>query len=156
VASWRDSCPLDGICPECGLGHRWAEVLNPLLTVPAWSFEHALGRHAVALARTAIATLRPRRFWSAMRMEHPVRINRLLVVPLLAVPLAGILLLLLAAVLLWALEAADPYGYGFSTGQAWMVATPRARQRRFLSLRRFPRLLPSWRSRDSVRRCVPA
>src|SRR5262245_20022741 len=40
LALWRDSCPLDGACPECGLAFRWSDVLVPLRLMPRWLLEH--------------------------------------------------------------------------------------------------------------------
>ncbi len=79
VESWKSECPLDGRCPECGLEYRWAELLNPALTVPAWSFEHAHARHIRAWFATARRTLRPASFWRALRMEHPLAVPRIIV-----------------------------------------------------------------------------
>lgn len=78
VESWRSECPLEGRCPECGLDYRWAELLNPALTVPAWSFEHAHARHIRAWFSTARRTLRPASFWRALRMEHPLAAPRII------------------------------------------------------------------------------
>jgi hypothetical protein len=77
VESWQGTCPLEGMCSECGLNLRWAEVLNPLLTVPPWSFEHALVRRWSRLLSTAARSLWPLRFWSHLRLEHPIRWRRL-------------------------------------------------------------------------------
>ena len=79
-ASWEETCPLAGVCSECGLSVRWAEVLNPALTVPRWSFEHAVaGTAARRLFATWRHSLRPGRFWRALRLEHSVAPRRLLV-----------------------------------------------------------------------------
>lgn len=78
IASWTDSCPLTGVCSECGLNVRYAEVLNPALTVPPWSYEHAGARLLRRLASTCARSCRPLRFWSALRLEHPHRPGRLL------------------------------------------------------------------------------
>jgi hypothetical protein len=114
--SWKDACPLDGVCSECGLAFRWPEILNPLLTVPAWSFEHAMRQRPLALLRTAARTFRPRRLWAELRMEHPVRVRRLLTVPLLAVPAAWAVMALAIGMLLLGLRALDAY---HSYGGAW-------------------------------------
>jgi hypothetical protein len=78
IDSWRDACPLEGVCSECGLGVRWAEILNSRLTLPFWSFEHAQRQRPFALARTLCRAIMPGSLWRELRMEHPVRIRRLL------------------------------------------------------------------------------
>lgn len=78
MASWTDSCPLHGTCSECGLGFEWRNILNPLFTLPPWSFEHAPAWSLSALARTAVRTLMPQNLWSQLRMEHPIHARRLI------------------------------------------------------------------------------
>src|SRR5690606_15530493 len=63
----------------CGLEHRWADVLNPMLTAPRWSFEHAAGRLALRLGQTCLWGLAPWVVWRRLRMEHPVSRRRLAV-----------------------------------------------------------------------------
>ncbi len=80
ASSWQGTCPLEGVCSECGLTVRWAELLNPRLTIPEWSFEHAVYRSAAKrLGATWSRALRPGRFWAAVRLEHPVIVIRLIV-----------------------------------------------------------------------------
>lgn len=71
ITSWSSSCPIRGTCTECGLEQWWGDTLNPARRIPAWSFEHAHRRLPLALISTALRTLIPGRFWSAMRMEFP-------------------------------------------------------------------------------------
>lgn len=87
VASWTESCPIEGACSECGLSFPWGEVFFPLRNAPAWSFEHA-EHPAPALAWSWGRSLRPDRFWSRLRMHHAI------VVPRLWVALAIMLLLM--------------------------------------------------------------
>ncbi len=77
VASWRDSCPLEGKCSECGLEFAWADVLNPQLAWPRWSFEHARKHLVWSYLCTVFMALLPRRFFAGIRMEHPIRFDRL-------------------------------------------------------------------------------
>lgn len=79
IASWKDACSLEGTCSECGLGFRWGEVLNPALTVPRWSFEHARERFLNHAGRTLVRGFVPTLLWRGMRMAHPVRVGRLTV-----------------------------------------------------------------------------
>ncbi len=77
VATWRDSCPLDGRCSECGLNFEWANVLNPRMTTPEWSFEHAQKRLVRSYLRTLFETFRPWRLFARLRMEHPIHFGRI-------------------------------------------------------------------------------
>ena len=79
AASWRTECPLDGTCSECGLAFAWRDVLNPRLTYPSWSFEHATGLLPLRLVVTIARANWPWTFWKRIRMEHPIRAGRLAV-----------------------------------------------------------------------------
>ncbi len=79
VDSWRESCPLAGVCSECGLEFPWCEVLNPLLNRLPWLFEHARGPGVRAWVATGARALYPVRFWTRLRLTHTVRVRRLLV-----------------------------------------------------------------------------
>lgn len=78
VDSWRDSCPLAGLCPECGLEFEWRNLLNPAFASHLNLFEHAKDHRIRAWWRTTRKTWRPRRFWKWVRPEHPIRPSRLL------------------------------------------------------------------------------
>jgi hypothetical protein len=80
VASWQDSCPVEGVCSECGLRFRWGEALNPAMTTPRWSFEHGRARLAPRLVSTAVRALAARSFWNRIRLEHEIRVYRLVIV----------------------------------------------------------------------------
>ena len=79
VATWEDRCPLEGVCSECGLNLRWAEVLLPEKFEPRWCVEFApRGRRILlACARTLLWSLRPWTFWRRMKMSQPIRWRRL-------------------------------------------------------------------------------
>ena len=85
VATWADRCPLEGVCSECGLNLRWAEVLLPEKFEPSWCVEFAPGgrRILLACARTFLWSLRPWTFWRRMKMSQPIRWRRLIVYLLL-------------------------------------------------------------------------
>lgn len=77
---WTESCPLDGTCSECGLHWSWAEMMNPALRHPLWCIEFApSARSPKVVLRTIAEQFRPWRFWTALRLEHPVRPRRLAV-----------------------------------------------------------------------------
>lgn len=71
-----------GTCSECGLEFVWGDVLNPAISVPRWSFEHAYRRRWWKLVRTAYITLLPHRLWRSLRMFHPIRGRRLVLLAL--------------------------------------------------------------------------
>ncbi len=100
VASWERSCPIEGRCSECGLAFAWSDVFAEFLVGPRWSFEHAPEDSPPgAMVGRAIATmlmaLRPARMWQSLRLEHEVRVRRLLVLGLAQIALLhGILFVL--------------------------------------------------------------
>ncbi|MEL7473322.1 MAG: hypothetical protein AAGK04_08395 [Planctomycetota bacterium] len=93
IESWREACPLDGVCSECGLAMRWAELLNDRFRRPPWLFERAERALWLAFLRTALRVLLPARFWGSIRMEHPIAWRRLVVFVVLALPALYALLL---------------------------------------------------------------
>jgi len=70
IASWINSCPLDGRCVECGLDFRWSDLLRPD-ALPRWYVERADGRYFSG-TRTLLRSLRPWRFWTSIKMTMPV------------------------------------------------------------------------------------
>ncbi len=79
-SSWKTSCPVFGVCSECGLDIIWGDVLNPRLTMPKWLFEDEFlrGRRMVrAYLRTMSRTRNPFRFWRDVRLVHAVSPRRL-------------------------------------------------------------------------------
>lgn len=122
VASWTEACPVGGICSECGLGFEWREVLNPRHTYAKWSFEHTGGVSARRMLTTFAVSLLPRRFWSAVRMEHAIVWRRL------AVYVGGSLLLsylaLGACAALFVIYCDRSPLVGSPTG-LWMLRQPR-------------------------------
>jgi hypothetical protein len=79
IDTWKDTCPLEGTCSECGLQWSWAEVIHPEKFEPPWSVEFVRRLRSVpwAAIRTAIHSLWPWRFWRSMRMSQPIRWRRL-------------------------------------------------------------------------------
>lgn len=80
-ATWTDSCPLNGTCAECGLLFAWSQVLQPHKFEPRWCVEFAPRRWRVpaACVKTFLQSFRPWRFWSQLKMSHPIRWGRLIV-----------------------------------------------------------------------------
>jgi len=93
VAAWERiepaACPLGGVCSECGLGFEWCDILNPRLGANGLFFELAEHKRVRAYVATAWRALKPGRFWSWVRMEHPVRPARLAMVVPAAALVAG-------------------------------------------------------------------
>lgn len=108
VASWDDSCPLDGICSECGLTFLWRDVLVPNRIVPRWSFEHA--RHWLGLAwiATFLQSLVPWRFWKRLKLEDPICTGRLMAYAVVAFVLTHVAVGISAALLTRALYHKPP------------------------------------------------
>lgn len=90
AAAWdhggSGSCPMRGMCSECGLEFSWGDVLNPGLHTPRWSFEHVIRRRPLALVRTLLVALRPAKLWRELTMAHPIRPARLAGLLVLGVP----------------------------------------------------------------------
>ncbi len=79
IATWTESCPIAGTCPECGLDFVWADLLDPSRVDVRWYVEHARSRFSI-LKRT-IPTLWylliPNRFWKRIRPDAEIRIGLL-------------------------------------------------------------------------------
>lgn len=71
VATWKTACPLEGVCPECGVDLRWRAVLQPDLAALPGFFEHRTG--PASLMRTWLWTLLPWVFWKRVGLEGRVR-----------------------------------------------------------------------------------
>lgn len=72
LETWKDACPLEGRCSECGLEFEWGRLFVEG-NLP-WLFEHHWRRRPV---RTALATsariFRPWRLWREMAMTDVFR-----------------------------------------------------------------------------------
>jgi hypothetical protein len=85
IATWADSCPLAGLCSECGLEFDWADVHDPDRNRVRGLFEHARGPWQAArwLELTWLLALWPPRFWRRVRLEAPVNARRAALWPIL-------------------------------------------------------------------------
>jgi hypothetical protein len=94
IATFTESCPLEGTCSECGLHFRWQELLDPNLAGPEWSFEHVrrglIGRYFATLARV----LMPARAWRGLTLTTMVHRGRLVLFMLATITLTQITLAL--------------------------------------------------------------
>ncbi|MCH8823149.1 MAG: hypothetical protein IH984_06530 [Planctomycetes bacterium] len=79
IDTWREQCPLLGICTECGLEVKWAEVLHPEKFEPQWCIEFAPSgkRILISCGKTFIRSFWPFRFWSMLKMSLDIRWKRL-------------------------------------------------------------------------------
>ncbi len=114
VAAWKNpaqrdgegaSCPLEGVCSECGLAFAWADVMRPDRVTPGWSFEHApvgtgLVANLVRLFRTVMRLMRPRRLWGTMPLAVSVHRGRAAVVGLTGLVPAYVLSVILVSAML--------------------------------------------------------
>lgn len=93
IESWHESCPLTGICSECGLAYQWAELLNDKFYRPRWNIEFVLRRRffALALLATAVCSFVPWFFWSKLRMSHEMKWKRLAVYLLVLATIAWLM-----------------------------------------------------------------
>jgi hypothetical protein len=82
ISTWLESCPMQGTCAECGLNIEWAEILSAKLKRPHWCLEYAESlRDGVGRTVASIGTVfLPWLMWRSLKMSHPPRIRRLLLV----------------------------------------------------------------------------
>lgn len=111
--TWKNECPLHGLCTECGLEFSWRDIVNPLHAVPHWFYEHALQNLPSSLIRTWCRSLRPWSFWRDIRMPFRVRTGRLVIFVFLAAVIAYLLIGVLT------LTTSVRNGYSLR-GSAWM------------------------------------
>lgn len=68
VLRWTDSCPVEGLCPECGLHFQWCDLFREPL-IPDWWIERDSAHVLSRAARTLFRSLRPVSFWKRIRLE---------------------------------------------------------------------------------------
>lgn len=79
AASWKDRCPLAGTCSECGLLFAWADVFVPPRCVGFVEHASAVKEFVDWGFRTFLGVWMPRRFWTRVKLEHPVRLRSAMV-----------------------------------------------------------------------------
>jgi hypothetical protein len=79
VATWNETCPLNGVCSECGLHFGWCDVLVPERFEPQWCVEYASRLQGVpwAACKTFVRSFWPWGFWTRLQMSHRIRWLRL-------------------------------------------------------------------------------
>lgn len=93
VDSWEETCPIEGVCSECGLAIQWQNVLREDRQRLPWFFEHTPRRRLgyVRAWKTWFRTLLPGSFWKVVGLHHTTSVVRMvfwllvLIVPLHAV-----------------------------------------------------------------------
>lgn len=83
VESWKESCPVEGVCSECGLGVEWSRIMNEPVP-PKWFVEGGTGVSMLRASATLLMLFRPIAFWRGVRLEYALRL-RLVFLMLLAV-----------------------------------------------------------------------
>ncbi len=78
IARWTDSCPVEGLCTECGLRFGWFDVYFPTRRLAA-TFENAERRLARAWVRTVHDSIATPRLFKRLKMHHPIAVGRLMV-----------------------------------------------------------------------------
>lgn len=82
LEGYRESCPLDDVCSECGCTFNWRSICGELV-FPGWFVESLRPRWLLRVPLTLARCLHPPSFWRGVQMEHPLRVRRALVVLLL-------------------------------------------------------------------------
>lgn len=76
IASWDDSCPIEGTCSECGFDFLWADVLIRERQHLRWLYEHREGLAVGSMVQTLIFALFPWAFWKRVRPHHRINPKR--------------------------------------------------------------------------------
>lgn len=87
VESWKDWCPLEGTCSECGHVFPWSDALLPERLILNGFFEHARGfwQRLRWAWRTWWWTLWPPRFWRRVGVTYPPRARAIVLWPAFSV-----------------------------------------------------------------------
>ncbi len=134
VARWKESCPLEGVCTECGHVLNWAMVLCPEKYNLAWLPEHATtwrGRMWRSVKLMPRVSFFPRKFWRATGVDARVGAGGLVVYALVAILLPRFLMAIMASLdEFLALHSPSPWGTltfgGAMTHFAFNLALPRS------------------------------
>lgn len=83
-------------CPECGFRFQWPDLLDPARRKHPFLFEHHPEQNIRSFAKTLVASVRPKRFWTTLHPAQPSRPRRLLfywAVPAIPFLLSALLLM---------------------------------------------------------------
>ncbi|MEL6797397.1 MAG: hypothetical protein AAFO89_11320, partial [Planctomycetota bacterium] len=75
LESYRESCPVEDTCSECGCEFAWRAVIGGR-ACPAWFVENERRPILKTAAGTSIMLFRPYRWWRAVFMEYEPRIGK--------------------------------------------------------------------------------
>lgn len=77
ISRWESVCPMEGRCPECGLGFLWRDIFDPVRNELGWYVEHThsvlgiFGRTPGTLMRLVI----PYVYWRTVGVEKSIRLR---------------------------------------------------------------------------------
>lgn len=74
MSAWRESCPVQGRCSECGLDFLWCDAVVPPRCEGLVEHAKTFRQWVWWGARTFARTWRPKRFWNWLRMEYRPRV----------------------------------------------------------------------------------
>ncbi|MBX3387994.1 MAG: hypothetical protein KF691_00920 [Phycisphaeraceae bacterium] len=97
MSAWREACPVQGRCSECGLDFLWCDAVAPPRCEGLVEHATTFWRWSWWGVRTFARTWRPMRFWNWLRMEYPPRVWKAVVWFVCAM---GILDVAIAAIML--------------------------------------------------------
>lgn len=102
VDTWKDSCPLGGICTECGLDFQWRDVMTPAWAEPRWCVEYGPPRRIPLRAlQSLLMTFLPWKMWSQLQMHHEIRPARMAMYMLSFLVVGYVVIALSAGVWAW-------------------------------------------------------
>ena len=90
LEGYRESCPLDDVCSECGCEFRWSRVTSDR-PPPGWFVEHDRRSILLTVPSTLAMLLAPLRFWRRVMMEDRPGWGRAVLIPVSAYLLCGVL-----------------------------------------------------------------
>lgn len=109
IATWQDSCPLAGLCSECGLTFAWSAVLNPEIRA-TWSAESGDRLAFSRFVRASLMAFRPRSLWRGLDLTFPIRPRRLRVFALIWLLIGHLVAIALVTVPVMSVSWAAPLG----------------------------------------------
>jgi len=123
VSSWSESCPLEGVCSECGYAFRWGALLDPPFRIAITLYDRPGRLSIFNLLHSLLLCYRPWRLWQEAREVDVFCLRRTLVVAsvgciashLMAIVAVQVVLLTLAAVSLSPLDY-EPWMRALSFG----------------------------------------
>ncbi|MGJ8637313.1 MAG: hypothetical protein ACSHX5_10755 [Phycisphaerales bacterium] len=76
IATWKNQCPTQGLCNECGINFQWSDIFDPSRTNLPWYTEHArsLSQLITRTLPTFLRLINPKSFW---KQVHPTTVIKL-------------------------------------------------------------------------------